>query len=156
MGFRGKTGSLERRLAGEKPGHKHPAPKTLQKTGRALWKSIVAAYPDDYFRAGDMPLLQSYCQEFERHEEAQRHLLEEGTVIPTANGGMRRSPWHDVLVASINAMTAIATKLRLCANSRVDKKAKGLGDAGVVREKGREGLMFGDFAEDKPSRTRVQ
>lgn len=151
MGLRGKAGELERRLSGEKAGRMHPVPKTLQKTGRALWKSIVAAYPDDYFRAGDWPLLQSYCQEFERHEEAQKHLLEEGAVIPTASGGMRRSPWHDVLVASINAMTAIATKLRLCANTRWDKQVKGLGNANTVKEKRRSGLMFGDFRADRAS-----
>lgn len=155
MGRRGKAGELERCLSGGRAAKAHPAPKVLQKTGRALWKNIVTAYPDDYFRAGDWPLLQSYCQEFERHEEAQKHLLEEGAVIPTASGGMRRSPWHDVLVASINAMTAIATKLRLCANSRVDRKVRGLGDANIVKEKGRSGLMFGDFP-DKTDRASVQ
>ena len=145
MGRRGKAGEIEARLAGVKTTRAHPVPRTLGKIGRALWKDIVASYPEDYFRSGDWPLLQSYCQAFEMHEEAQKHLTEEGMVIDDGKH-IRRSPWHDILVTSISAMTSIATKLRLCANSRWSEDVKGLGNAQKIKEKARSGLMFGDFS----------
>ena len=134
----------EKRLAGfseKRPAL--PCPKVLGKEGRALWRHIVAAYPGDYFRAGDLPLLQAYCQEWERHEKAHRMLLEEGEVITNERDVSKRNPWHDVLVASSNAMCQIATKLRLCANSRTTaEKAASLGE--IQPANARAGLMFGD------------
>ena len=145
MGARGSKPVGERKMAGfgdKRPAY--PCPRNLGKDGRSLWRSIVSAYPADYFRAGDMPLLQAYCQEWDRHEKAHRMLLEEGEVITNERDVTKRNPWHDVLVASSNAMCQIATKLRICANSRTSaEKAASLGETKSAMN-ARAGLMFGD------------
>lgn len=135
MGERRMAGLSERRPA-------LPCPKVLGKDGRALWRRIVVAYPEDYFRAGDLPLLQAYCQEWERYAKAQKKLTEEGEVIKGERGNVR-NPWHAVLVASSNVLCQLATKLRLCANSRTTaEKASSLGE--IQPANARAGLMFGD------------
>ena len=145
MGARGSKPVGELRMAGFSDKRSaYPCPRNLGKDGRALWRKIVSAYPADYFRAGDIPLLQAYCQEWERHEKAHRMLLEEGEVITNERDVTKRNPWHDVLVASSNAMCQIATKLRLCANSRMSyEKSASAGDMKPAA-RSRAGLMFGD------------
>ena len=123
-----------------------PAPKDLGKVATQLWKQITGAYPEDYFRAGDLPLLKAYCQEFERHQKAQAHVETEGEVIET-DYGPKRNPWHAVLVAASGSMCQIATKLRLCANSRLSNFRAGnnaeFGATADSQPSARSGLMFG-------------
>lgn len=146
MGRTGKKPAGE--LAALKPIEKKkrvPAPKDLGKVAAALWKQITGSYPEDYFRAGDLPLLKAYCQEYERHQKAQAHVEAEGEVIET-DYGPKRNPWHAVLVASASALCQIATKLRLCANSRVTKHAAAADNAGDImaqERSARSGLLFG-------------
>lgn len=93
MGRRGPKSDDQKRMAGfHKKTIAFPCPKTLSRDGRALWRKIVSAYPADYFRAGDIPLLQAYCMEWERHARAQRMLIEGGEVI-----GTKCNPWHKIL-----------------------------------------------------------
>jgi len=49
-------------------------PKELTEAAAQLWKNIVKNLPADYFRAGDLPLLQVYCtghlaEESSRHDD---------------------------------------------------------------------------------------
>lgn len=118
-----------------------PAPEEMSAEAIQLWNRIVAAYPQGYFQSGDVPLLQAYCDEYVRRNHAERRLAEQGEVIETATGAVKRNPWHEVLVSSNNTLSQLATKLRLCVNSRISGKA-----AGKIEEKPkpkRAGLMFG-------------
>lgn len=150
MGKTGTKTSMQQRIAAPKAKARpfRPPPGTSA-SAAALWKKIVAAYPEDYFRVGDMPLLLAYCQEYERCQRAQKRLEEEGEVIETERGP-KRNPWHVVLTASEAALAQMATKLRICANSRTThEKAADYGLVDITPEaKTRAGLMFtGDRKE---------
>ena len=54
---------------------------------------------------------------------------------------MKRNPWHEVLVNSNSSLSQLATKLRLCVNSRINAKAAGKHDEKPKPK--RAGLMFG-------------
>ena len=66
---------------------------------------------------------------------------EQGEVIETASGAVKRNPWHEVLVNSNSSLSQLATKLRLCVNSRINAKAAGKHDEKPKPK--RAGLMFG-------------
>jgi len=150
MGQRGKTPELELKMKSQKASAaKRTPPSTLGLLGQELWKSIVAQYPEDYFLAGDWPLLHSYCAEWDRHERAQARLLAEGEVIETSTGAIKKNPWCDVLVASTAALGMLAVKLRLNVNARVrSDKAAVQGKRPSETASARAGLMFG--ADDAP------
>ena len=146
MGARGRTPELARKLEGQKTSSaaKRTPPSTLGLLGQELWKSIVAQYPDDYFLAGDWPLLHAYCAEWDRHERAQAQLLAQGEVIETNTGSVKKNPWCDVLVASTAALGMLAVKLRLSVNSRTrNDKASVAGKKPSETASARAGLMFG-------------
>lgn len=146
MGARGRQPELARKMKGaqnDSPKKRTPPPM-LGLLGQALWEKIVAQYPEDYFLAGDWPLVQAYCAEWDRHERAQARLLEEGEVIETPTGAIKRNPWHDVLVASSNTLGMLAVKLRLCVNAREkNSKAAVAGKRPSETASARAGLMFG-------------
>lgn len=106
-----------------------------------LWRHIVDVHPRGYFQAGDVPLLRAYCEEYARRNRAERMLAEQGEVIETASGAVKRNPWHEVLVNSNSSLSQLATKLRLCVNSRINAKAAGKHDEKPKPK--RAGLMFG-------------
>ena len=145
MGARGRTPELARKLEGQKASTaKRTPPSTLGLLGQELWKSIVAQYPEDYFLAGDWPLLHAYCAEWDRHERAQAQLLAQGEVIETNTGSVKKNPWCDVLVASTAALGMLAVKLRLSVNSRTrNDKASVAGKKPSETASARAGLMFG-------------
>ena len=145
MGARGRQPELARKLEGQKASvAKRTPPSTLGLLGQELWKSIVAQYPDDYFLAGDWPLLHAYCAEWDRHERAQAQLLAQGEVIETNTGSVKKNPWCDVLVASTAALGMLAVKLRLSVNSRTrNDKASVAGKKPSETASARAGLMFG-------------
>ena len=145
MGARGRTPELARKLEGQKASAaKRTPPSTLGLLGQELWKSIVAQYPEDYFLAGDWPLLHAYCAEWDRHERAQAQLLAQGEVIETTTGAVKKNPWCDVLVASTAALGMLAVKLRLSVNSRTrNDKASVAGKKPSETASARAGLMFG-------------
>lgn len=149
MGARGKKPELAMKMAAQAGQKKRTPPQTLGLVGQALWERIVAQYPEDYFLAGDWPLLQAYCSEWDRYERAQARLMAEGEVIETPTGAIKRNPWHDVLVASSNTLGMLAVKLRLCVNAREkSNKASVAGKQPSETASARAGLMFG--ADDAP------
>ena len=147
MGARGRTPELAQKMSAQmqpKETPKRVPPATLGLLGQELWKSIVAQYPEDYFLAGDWPLLHAYCAEWDRHERAQAQLLAQGEVIETNTGSVKKNPWCDVLVASTAALGMLAVKLRLSVNSREkNSKASVQGKRPSETASARSGLMFG-------------
>jgi len=146
MGARGRTPELAKKMSAQTPKERsnRVPPATLGLLGQELWKSIVAQYPEDYFLAGDWPLLHAYCAEWDRHERAQARLLAEGEVIETNTGSVKKNPWHDVLIASNASLGMLAVKLRLSVNSREkNSKAAVAGKRPSEVASARSGLMFG-------------
>ena len=64
-----------------------------------------------------------------------------GAAIKAASGAVKRNPWHEVLVNSNSSLSQLATKLRLCVNSRINAKAAGKHDEKPKPK--RAWLMFG-------------
>ena len=142
MGARGPEPEQSRRLRIRTPaGNLFPPPDGLSEDAAELWGRIVDAHPQGYFQAGDMPLLRAYCEEYARRNRAERMLAEQGEVIETASGAVKRNPWHEVLVNSNSSLSQLATKLRLCVNSRIS--ARDAGKTGEQPKPRRAGLMFG-------------
>ena len=151
MGARGRQPELAQKMSAQTPKERtnRVPPATLGLLGQELWKSIVAQYPEDYFLAGDWPLLHAYCAEWDRHERAQARLLAEGEVIETNTGAIRKNPWHDVIMASNAALGMLAVKLRLSVNSREkNSKAAVAGKRPSETASARAGLMFGADAPE--------
>lgn len=142
MGKRGPTPAGEKKLRRSAVKLSLPVPEGMSADGAALWRDIVTTHPAGNFQAGDVPLLRSYCEEYARRNRAEQHLFDEGEVIETATGAMKRNPWHEVLVNSNNQLSQLATKLRLCVNSRIT--AKKTGGVEEATPSPREGLMFED------------
>ncbi len=138
-----------------------PHPEGMSDEAAELWRYIVDAHPRGYFQAGDVPLLRAYCEEYARRNRAERMLAEQGEVIETASGAVKRNPWHEVLVNSNSSLSQLATKLRLCVNSRISARdgtrvrrpavryvnsrisARDAGKTGEQPKPKRAGLMFG-------------
>lgn len=140
MGKRGPTPAGEKKIRRSAVKLSLPVPDGMSADGAALWRDIVTTHPAGNFQAGDVPLLRSYCEEYARRNRAEQHLFDEGEVIETATGAMKRNPWHEVLVNSNNQLSQLATKLRLCVNSRITaKKAGGIEEKFKSR---RDGLLF--------------
>ena len=152
MGARGRQPELAQKMSAQTKPKERPKrvpPATLGLLGQELWKQIVNQYPEDYFLAGDWPLLHAYCAEWDRHERAQARLLEEGEVIETNTGSVKKNPWHDVLIASNASLGMLAVKLRLSVNSREkNSKVAVKGERPSGGDSPRAGLMFGADAPE--------
>lgn len=123
-------------------------PEGMTPRARARWREVVKGYPVDHFKAGDLPLLRAYCEAHDRAvraEETLRANLDENgcpsDYIRGALGGLKAHPACAVKIAAESLMSTLATKLRLCANSRIDKHKAGKEQAPQASP--RSGLMFG-------------
>lgn len=83
----------------------------------------------------------AYRTEYARRNRAERTLVEQGAVLDTASGAVKRNPWHEVLVNGNSSLSQLATTLRLCVNSRISAKAAGKHDEKPKPK--RAGSMFG-------------
>jgi len=89
-----------------------PAPAGLTPAATVLWTSVVRSLPDDYFGAGDLPLLECYCTSYARKAAFDRLITDD--LYETA-------PNHPLFKASRDEaaiMASLASKLRLCQSSR--------------------------------------
>lgn len=118
---------------------KPQAPRGIGAEAAKVWRCIVAEYPEGYFLPGDFPLLVAYCQEAVRLDRAENALASMGDVIETGRGP-KVNPWLAVRTASNAILCAIATKLRICANSRTSGKAAA--KIGQEAACSRQGLLF--------------
>jgi len=104
--------------------------------------AIVDNLPAAHFRRGDYPLLRAYCEAEALHYKATKMIDKEGAVLQGTV--IKQNPWVAIQTQTAHTMSQLATKLRLCANSRLSRGQSG-------SEKGkkskREGLMFGGQTE---------
>ena len=96
-------------------------PIGLSKDAAALWVSITESLPAEFFRAGDLPLLQSYCISSDRKNLLDAAILKDGI---THNGDI--NPALKVSRDEATLMTSLATKLRLCQSSRTRPESASL------------------------------
>lgn len=102
---------------------------------------LVKTLAEDHFGPGDRHLLQAYCEAYNDLIEAQQTIKDEGRYVTGGSGGKKRHPAIADVNDARNAMSMLATKLRLCANSRIDKHKAGREKAEPQSK--RAGLMFG-------------
>lgn len=96
-------------------------PAGLSKAATALWVSIAGSLPADFFRPGDLPLLQSYCVATDRKNLIDAVVLKDGVMFEgEAHPGLRVSRDEASLMASL------AVKLRLCQSSRTRPESASL------------------------------
>lgn len=125
MGKRGPKSSGQLSVMPRTEATKPRPPQGMTPRARARWREIVKAYPAEHFRAGDLPLLRAYCEAQDRAIRAEEALARDGDYIEGAGGGLKAHPACAVKIAAESLMAQLATKLRLCANSRIDKHKAG-------------------------------
>lgn len=131
MGKRGpKPGDSDK--FSPKSAEKRPSPPVgMNLKARRIWKAVVASLPATHFLTGDYPLLRAYCEAEALHHEASKKIMEEGAVVSrtrteTKEDGTvietvlatKANPWVAIQTQTANTLSQLATKLRLCPNSR--------------------------------------
>lgn len=116
-------------------------PEGMQEDELEVWHSIVNSLPPEYFRPGDIPLLRAYCASYSLYLEALQMIRDDGMVINVSVGAGSKTrdiahPAKDMLTSQANAMSAIASKLRLCPSARmVNSKSQTLNNRGTKAAK---------------------
>ncbi len=121
------------------------APKDMNKEEKALWKSIVDAYPASHFRAGDDVLLKRYCEAAVTADKESALLQQEGNVIQAKSGALKMNPRRIVVQMLTTTMNQTATKLRICPSTRLKRTVadqKGMLEMDE-KKNARAGIMFG-------------
>lgn len=95
-------------------------PDGLPATAAAYWRAIVSSLESDYFHASDLPLLRAYVVALAALDEARAALAEAGPVV-----GGKTSPWLTVAEKETRAVVALAARLRLAPQSRLDRTTAG-------------------------------
>jgi P27 family predicted phage terminase small subunit len=139
MGARGpKPGSANiTRIFPERP----KPPRGLPKPAKAKWRQIIDSLPPDYFKTWELPLLEKYCWAIHIYELAMVEVNKFGLVIPMGEKGYETvNPALTICNKQVQIMSTLATKLRLCPNSRVSKWAASATPERISSR--RSGLMF--------------
>lgn len=100
--------------------HRIQPPADLPEPCRAIWRELVDSLPPDRFHASDRPLLVMYCRALLQAQLAFEALEQYG-----ACDGDSVSPWLRVSDSAAKQAATLATKLRLCPQSRLDRKVAG-------------------------------
>lgn len=95
-------------------------PNDLPEPCRSIWRELVDSLPPDRFHASDRPLLVLYCRALHQAALAFEALEQYG-----AADGDSVSPWLRVADSAAKQAATLATKLRLCPQSRLDRKVAG-------------------------------
>jgi phage terminase small subunit len=94
---------------------KSPAPPPeLNEAAAKIWKDIVKSWPTEYFRAGDLPLLQAYCTAADRKNQIDKLIAEHGVMFEG-----EPHPGLKVSRDEASLMATLAVKLRLSQSSRI-------------------------------------
>jgi P27 family predicted phage terminase small subunit len=147
MGARGPKPENQSKIHRIYPERPKP-PRGLPKGARKTWAEIIESLPPDFFKAWELPLLEKYCWAIHIYELATEEVKKHGLVIKMgANNYEAVNPALVICNKQVSLMSTLATKLRLCPNSRVTKWAASA--APERKPSQRPGLMFGGDDEDK-------
>ena len=106
------------------PALRQAPPDTLNEQEAGIWGSIMDSLPADWFRPSDWPILAAYCQTAVQYEQATEELRGKPLTLEGA-GRVYRNPLLSVQHTAALRLAALASKLRLCPNSRVRHDATG-------------------------------
>ena len=111
---RGRKSAAKLQIVALESRRKPPEPPADLTSGAlALWKSIVSSLPADFFRPGDLPLLQAYVTSADRKRQVDAMIVEHGMIYDgKVHLGLKISRDEGTLMASL------AVKLRLCQSAR--------------------------------------
>lgn len=132
MGLRGRKSAVSlQTTALSNEISKAPNPPAELTAGAAkLWREITKELPANFFKAGDLPLLQSYCTAFDRKNQIDKLIAGHGVFFDgEPHPGLRISRDEAALMASL------AVKLRLCQSSRTRPDSASLQNANSTLEK---------------------
>lgn len=107
-----------------------------------MWTFQVKSHEAKHFGPGDRPLLKAFCEAYDDICEARAALAEDGLFITAGTGAKKTHPAVDIIRRAESSMSMLATKLRICANSRITAKKAGH-EKPEAPANGRGGLMFG-------------
>ena len=94
-------------------------PGTLPAAGKALWRSIVAAFPVHHFDAANRELLSALCVSVALVRECDKR----SAVAPFGEDG-RPNPAITVRAEELKALMSLAAKLRLPISSTMRSETK--------------------------------
>jgi P27 family predicted phage terminase small subunit len=95
-------------------------PPDLPEPARAIWSQLVDSLPGDRFHASDRPLLGLYCRVLHQADVALRAVEKHGAVDASDT-----NPWVKVAESAIKQCALLSSKLRLCPQTRMDRKVAG-------------------------------
>jgi len=121
MGLRGRESKNKgkfHRIYPERP----KAPRGLPKEAQAEWRKIVESLPPGSFKTWELPLLEKYVMAAYIYGLAMKEVKTRGAVVEMGSKGYKApNPALTVANRQVALMASLATKLRLCPNSRVTK-----------------------------------
>lgn len=151
MGKRGKQPAIARTTPVVKPLDNRPEPpKSLDKRAKEVWVSVVNALPKNHLCEAELPLLRAYCVACSTVEKMEASFAsgEYKHFVPAGSNGLKPHPGYGIIAVSRATMAQMATKLKLTASSRLDRRAVGKAVADIANsgaDSGRfAGLMFQD------------
>ena len=100
-----------------------PAPEHLNDAAKSYWESIVASLAIDFFLDHDLILLSQYCRALAAADHARTQLEALGPINPKSG---KVSPWVGICATETRSVHTFSVRLRLCAQSRIDRAAAGL------------------------------
>jgi P27 family predicted phage terminase small subunit len=122
-------------------------PRGLPKSAKKTWRAIVDSLPPDFFKTWELPLLEKYCWAIHIYELAMVEVNTAGLVIPMGDKGYETvNPALTICNKQVQIMSTLATKLRVCPNSRISRWAAS--SAPERKSTKRPGLMFGGDDDD--------
>lgn len=115
----GRKSSADLAVVVVAPGQRVAPPDGLEPETREQWLAIVNSLPADYFRPADVSLLAVYCKAAAMHKAAADHVAADGMLLEDSKGRMYAHPAVQIMQSTACTLAQIATKLRLCPQSRM-------------------------------------
>src|SRR5262245_20410372 len=95
-------------------------PPALSPRAADVFRHVVGSVDAEHFRAVDAPLIAQYSIACAQSDEASERLAKEGCVV-----GGKPSPWLAIQKESMRSAAVLASKLRVCPISRLDRNVAG-------------------------------
>lgn len=152
MGKRGKQPAIARSTPKVQPLDNRPEPpKSLGKRAKEVWISVVNALPKNHLCAAELPILRTYCVACETVERLEASFAsgQFQDFVPAGINSIKYHPAHNLISVNRTAMAQAATKLKLTASSRMDRRVAGRNINDISAAGGDTnkfaGLMFQDI-----------
>jgi P27 family predicted phage terminase small subunit len=95
------------------------APAGLSRAAQGVWRSTVNAFPSDYFKPSDAPLLKVWCVTSVAVDQAAAALEQDGPLVDGPHGRKVMNPAMRILSTSAATLCAVGMKLRITPSARM-------------------------------------